>query len=296
MTTAFQAWVAIIGGLLTAILALLQYFSERSRREKAATVGAAFSSTVDGLSAPEKTKQLAAAVLLRRFFDPHAEQGAAGQPYQREAVSVIAALLINTPDGELQKLLADGLSYAGSLAGADLQHCNLSHAYWGPRPRPPVTNGALRMLSKRHLQGLLSRRTDASSVDKCIKLDNADLSYADLSRASLRSANAVGTVFRQCKATNAVFEKADLRDANFKSADLQGVNFRYCNLKGAQFGGAQLQRAQFSGAELDGAQFADAQLHGARFDSALEIPEDVSSRLDANGAVPDAPELPVKPG
>jgi uncharacterized protein YjbI with pentapeptide repeats len=296
VATAFQAWVAIIGGLLTAILALLRYFSERSRREKAATIGAAFSATVDGLSAPEKTKQLAAAVLLRRFFDPHSEQGAAGQPYQRETVSVIAALLINIPPGELQKLLADGLAYAQSLAGADLQHCNLSHTYWGPRPRPPVTNGALRMLSKRRLPFRLSRHPDAPAIGKCIKLDGADLSYADLSGASLRSADAVATVFRRCTATNAVFEQADLRRANFKNADLRGANFRHCNLTGAQLNGAKLQGAQFSGAELDGAQFADAQLQGARFDNALDVPENVSAKLDSNGAVPDVPELPVKPG
>lgn len=128
MATAAQAWVAVVGGLLTAVVALMTYSSARSRREKVTVIGKAFSSTVDALSAPEKTKQLAAAVLLRRFFDPHAEQGASGQPYQREAVAVIAALLRNSPSADLQKLLADGLAYADSLAGAQFQQAKLRDA------------------------------------------------------------------------------------------------------------------------------------------------------------------------
>lgn len=286
MATVFQTWVAVIGGLLTAILTILKYFSERSRREKASTVGKAFSSTVDGLSAPEQTKQLAAAVLLRRFFDPHAEQGASGQPYQREAVSVIAALLRNTPTGELQKLLADGLAYAKSLAGVDLQHCNLSHTYWGARLRPPVTNGALRMLSRRSWPFGDVRRAENSSDEKCITLTDADLSYADLSSASLRRANAARAVFRRGTATSAVFKEADLRDANFKNADLQGADFSDCILIGAQFMGAQLHGARFEG----------AQLQGACFEGAVDIPQNVNSLLDPNGLFPGVPGMHVSAG
>jgi hypothetical protein len=71
-------------------------------------VGQAFNSTVEGLSSDAEAKKLAAAILLRRFFDKGTEQGAARTPYEHEAVAVIAALLRNTPTGELQKLLADG--------------------------------------------------------------------------------------------------------------------------------------------------------------------------------------------
>jgi hypothetical protein len=110
MAASLQAWVAVVGGLLTAALTIIQYFGQRSRREKAAAVGSSFAAAVDGLSAPETAKQLAAAMLLRRFFDPSTEQGAAGLPYRSEAIAVIAALLGNTPSGKLQKLLADGLA------------------------------------------------------------------------------------------------------------------------------------------------------------------------------------------
>jgi hypothetical protein len=62
-------------------------------------------------------------------------------------VAVIAALLRNTPTGELQKLLADGLAYASGLQGADLQECNLSRAYLGRRPRTAVSHASIRLLA-----------------------------------------------------------------------------------------------------------------------------------------------------
>jgi uncharacterized protein YjbI with pentapeptide repeats len=283
MAAAAQAWVAVIGGLLTAVLALMTYFSARSRREKVTVVGKAFSSTVDGLSATEPAKQLAAAVLLRRFFDPHAEQGASGQPYQREAISVIAALLRTSDAGEFQKLLADGLAYAGSLAGADLQGCNLSRAYWGPRPRPPVTDGALRILSSRTWPFSRAGRAEASLADKCIVLTSADLSHAILSGASLRRAKATDAVFRRSTAVRTVFKEAKLQNANFKGATLQDADFSECDLTGAQFLNAQLKGARFDGARLGGACFAGAE----------DVPESVSSLLNATRAVPDVSEPPM---
>jgi hypothetical protein len=279
MAASFQGWVAVVGGLLTAALAIMQYFGQRSRREKASAAGSSFAAAVDGLSAPEPAKQMAAAVLLRRFFDPGTEQGAAGLPYQREAISVIAALLGDTPSGELQKLLADGLAYADSLAGADLQSCNLTRAYWGSRPRPAVTNGAMRMLSGIHWRRNGARQPEVDLSRKCIILTDADLSYADLSKASLRDATAIRTVFRRCKAPGAVFEKADLHEANFKNADLVDSDFRHCNLAGANFTGADVRRAQFMGARLGGAQFTDAQLDGACFTGASGIPDAVAGVL-----------------
>jgi hypothetical protein len=79
MASSLQGWVVVVGGLLTAALAIMQYFGQRSRRERASTVGSSFAAAVDGLSAPEPAKQMAAAVLLRRFFDPSTRTGG-GEP------------------------------------------------------------------------------------------------------------------------------------------------------------------------------------------------------------------------
>jgi hypothetical protein len=147
--TAAQAWIAVVGALLAGSLGVLRYFSYRTRRDRISLVGQAFNSTVEGLSSEAEAKKLAAAILLRSFFDKETEQGAAGTPYEKEAVAVIAALLRNTQTGELQKLLADGLAYAANLQAADLQECNLSRAYLGQRARASVAHASLRMSSAR---------------------------------------------------------------------------------------------------------------------------------------------------
>ena len=208
MTTAVQAWIALLGGFATAVLGVMKYFTYRSRRDRVALVGQSFSETVDALSSKDEIKQLAAAILLRRFFDRKTEQGSAGAPYQQEAIRVIAALLRTTETGQFQKLLADGLAYAPTLQLADLQECNLAGTYLGHRP------------------------------DRRVDLSQADLFKADLTRASLKGATARGTVFYGATLVRTVFENADLTGADFREADLQDAKFDGAILDGAQFGDA----------------------------------------------------------
>lgn len=209
MTTAVQAWIVLVGGLATALLGILKYFNYRSRRDRLTLVGQAFTETVNALASKDEIKQLAAAILLRRFFDRRTEQGAAGAPYQQEAIRVIAALLRATETSELQKLLADGLAYAPSLQGSDLQHCNLTEAYLGDR------------------------------LGRTVDLSEADLYHADLTGASLRGAMARRTVFYGAKLTKTVLENADLTDADFRDADLAGARFAGAMLSGGRFSGAR---------------------------------------------------------
>ncbi len=226
MAASVQGWVALFGVLATAILGILKYFNYRTRTDRLTIVGQSFSETVDALASTDEIKRLAAAILLRRFFDPHTEQGSGRTPYQKEALRVIAALLRATKEqSEFQKLLADGLGHAPDLEGADLQGCNLSGAYLGDR---------------------LGQRVD---------LSGADLYQANLSNASLRGAIAKGTVFYGATLANTVLEGADLTSADFRDADLTQ------------------------------ARFGDAILDGARFDGARNVPDDVSTRLAAVGAL-----------
>lgn len=205
-----QVWIALVGGLATAILGILKYFNYRSRTDRLTIVGQSFSETVDALAAPDEIKRLAAAILLRRFFDPHTEQGSGRTPYQKEAQRVIAALLRATDqESEFQKLLADGLSHAPDLQGADLQGCNLSGAYLGDR---------------------LGRRVDISG---------ADLYKANLTRASLRGVIGKKAVFKGATLTNTVLDGADLTSADFRDADLAHAHFGDAVLDGARFEGAR---------------------------------------------------------
>jgi hypothetical protein len=201
----WQGWVAVLGGLATAVLGLLKYFDFRSRRERSAAAGQAFIATVDALASDDEARRLAGAILLRRFFDPETEQGERTTPYANEAIRVIAALLRGTSPGTLQKLLADGLAFAPSLRNADLQGCVLVRAYLGQRP---------------------DRKPD---------LTRADFFESDLTEASLK----------QATACEAVFYRATLRDTVFRGTDLSGADFREADLDGANFDGATLAGARF---------------------------------------------------
>lgn len=198
-TAAVTAFVALLG----AILGVLRYFNYRTKRDRIAAVGAAFETVVAALASKSEIKQLAAAIRLRRFFDPGSEVGAAGAAYSRDALGVIVAILREQPTGNLQKLLADGLTHAPTLVGADLQRTNLQGAYLG--------------------------RANVSG---------ADFYRADLSGASLKRAVAQGTVFYQAKLVGTVCSGADLRGANFYEADLTRVRFEGALLAGAAFVGS----------------------------------------------------------
>lgn len=203
-----QAWTALLAALATGMVALLKYFDFRSKSERASAAGEAFAQTVDGLAAEDEVKQLAGAILLRRFFDETTEQGKE-MPYAKEALAVIAASLRSTPTGALQKLLADSLAFAPDLGGIDLQGCNLRNAYLGERP---------------------DRRPDFS---------RADFFEADLSGASLKKATAREAVFFKATCNGTVFRAAELEAADFREADLAGARFEEANLAGARFDGAK---------------------------------------------------------
>ena len=208
------ASVSIASAVVATVVALIGVLGYQNRRSKLATVRSAFSDAVGALASGDRERQLAGAVLLRRFFDPSSEFGVRDlvgrrrAPYSAEAVSVIAAVLRGMRTGDLQKLLADGLSYARTLEGADLQRTNLQGAY----------------LSPRFTHGTVAR---------------ADFYRADLSAASLKGAKAPGAVFYQARLRSTVFRGADLREANFFEADLTGAVFKDAHLHGATFAGAR---------------------------------------------------------
>jgi Pentapeptide repeats (8 copies) len=205
-----QGWIAVVGGLTTAVVGILGFLNYRTRRDYFATVGESFSSTVDALSDQRLTKQMAAAVLLRRFFDPQTEQGRRGSPYRLEAVNVIAGMLREDQNARLQKALADGLRYARVLTNFDLQQCNLKSAYLGQK----------------------------KGDDWVLDLSEADLFEANLDGASLKNVTAERAVFYFGSLKRTVFEGAVLTEADFRAADLTGAKFAGARIGGARFEGA----------------------------------------------------------
>jgi uncharacterized protein YjbI with pentapeptide repeats len=252
-----QGWVAVVGGLLAAILGLLKYFNYRSKRDRLAEVGASFALTVDALASENGTSRMAGAVLLRRFFDRHTEQGARGRPYVREAIEVMAGMLREEQPPRVQKVLADGLRYARELQDADLQNCDLKNAYVG------------------------KKTGDEWAVD----LSRADLYGAMCDRASFKAVVARETVFVDAELRKAVFTGADCRNADFRRAKLDEAKFE----TDQKFPGADCRNADFRSAKLDGAKFGGAQIGGAKFEGAEGIPEQVVALLDERmQALPDA--------
>jgi hypothetical protein len=209
-TTDVQIWVGIIGSLVAVAVSVLGVLDFQRRRDRSAAVGSAFKDVVESLASDNPTRRMAGAILMRRFFDVRSEQGAARTPYARESVAVITGLLRKAETGPIQKVLADGLRYAPSLAHADLQGCNLAGAYLG------------------------RKKGDRRVVD----LTEADLFEADLTGASLKEVNARGAVFYGAIAVKTVFTNADLTGADFRSARLEGAKFEGAHLDRAQFGNA----------------------------------------------------------
>lgn len=210
MATAVQAWLGVIATLLTAIAGV--YLNYKSRRDRIAEVGSTFASTVDALSTDNEVKRMAAAVLLRRFFDERSELAVrgVGTPYRKEAIEVIAGMLREPQPARLQKVLADSLRYAVDLQHSDLQNCDLSNGYLG------------------------RKEGDTFSLN----ISGADLFDAVCVGTSFKSVTAVDTVFYRSNLEGAVFKMADCRRADFREAKLGSADFRGAKIGGAKFAGA----------------------------------------------------------
>jgi hypothetical protein len=204
-------WVAAFVAILTAVASILGYFNYKSKRDRIANVGASFASTVEALSTDNEVKRMAAAVLLRRFFDRGSEQGVRrGTPYRKEAIEVIAGMLREPQPPRLRKVLADGLRYALDLRNSDLQNCDLSNAYLGQK----------------------------DGDDRSADLSHADLYEAICVKTSFKKVTAVATVFNSSTLTEAVFTGADCRRADFRKAELSNAIFTGAQIGGANFKGA----------------------------------------------------------
>lgn len=139
---------------------------------------------------------------------------------------------------------------------------------WRPsRGRAPLLTGA--HLSRAEWQGVQLRR---------LKIDRADLSFANLTKARLSNVTAVDATLRGIKlresylhrfvASRAIMTGADLSLARAIKADLSDVDLRASDLRGAvlrlaDFDSADLRNAQFRNANL-----ACAWLQGCRIEDA----------------------------
>ena len=166
-----------------------------------------FDAVVAQLSSSSQSSQLAAAVLLRRYFGTW--QMKENVNLRAETVNVISALLRVLPVGVFQKTLGDSLAYATELSVADLQHVNLQDVYLGVKDE-----------------------------QERILLHKTDLYMADLSYALLERIDGSEAIFYRAVLFNARIKNCDFSKANFREADLKGARFTNVLLNGANFTGA----------------------------------------------------------
>ena len=201
-------WLKILLGFITLIGIMYKVFKHldyRSKEQKLETIGESFNRTVAKLSSKKALEQMSGAILLRRFFDKKTEMGLGKTPYSDETINVIASSLRTLPTGNLQKILADGLTYASDLKGIDLQNTNLQNAYLG------------------------------SKGESILDFTGTDFYRANLSGSSFNGSILTKVIFYQSRLINTVFKNTDLRNSNFFEANLMGANFSNANLEGANF-------------------------------------------------------------
>ena len=213
------------------------------------------------MSSTNETTQLAAAVVLRRFYDTETDV----EKFREETTRVIASLLKILKKGVYQKTLGDGFAFAGHLNYADLQRTNLQDLYLGVKNKNDDEQEKKEAEAKRVLKesqkmnqgqqsqdnnGLLTSSDPSQSSDDeskmcpidvpwTLKMDYTDMFEADLSDALLENIQGFGTVFycakmRSTRIKNCVFINADFREVDFENAKFENVILTGSKFKGAR--------------------------------------------------------------
>ncbi len=198
------AIVAIISAIVYGALRFIRDTKNAKIRERE-SYQKSFEKLVSQLTSRNKSAQLSAAILLRRYFTETAKDDK--KDLRIETIHVISSLLRILPTGVFQKTLADGLAFAKDLSKCDLQKTNLQDV-------------------------LLDNKNHN------IIMDNTDLFLSDLSYANLEGIKGHGIILYNAILCNARIRNCDFTNANFRGADLTGSVFKNCILKGADFSNA----------------------------------------------------------
>jgi uncharacterized protein YjbI with pentapeptide repeats len=131
-----------------------------------------------------------------------------------------------------------------------------------PQWRPP--SGTLSNLAGAYLDGASWAEIQLFNV----RLNDADLSGADLRDAKLDRALAAKANFGRAHLNNASLALFVGAETDFRGADLAGVRGGYADFQCAKFAGAKLDGAELSGARFVGADLSGASLRGATLNQA----------------------------
>lgn len=169
-----------------------------------------FNNCASNLYSPNETAQITSAILLRSFLKRKA--------YKQDTINLIVALLRTLPTGNMQKTLADSISYMGNVDGQDFQGVNLNNASIKPKSR------IMYEITK-----------DEKYLQRRINMKCADFFDADINESSISNINAQEAIFHNCRMKNTTLHFSDFRNASFELANMENVKFKGCELEGANF-------------------------------------------------------------
>ena len=201
--------ITILATGAVTLVKIVDYFV-KDGQSKADNLHTNFNATLNGLKSSNETERITSAILLRRYINDIGFFKKATR-YKKDTLNVISSMLRITSCGELQKALADSLSFTIDASHQDFQYINLQ-------------NAIIKVANKRR-----------------INLSSSDFFRADLSYASINNAKCIDTIFCECNMRQTRFRNCDLRNCNFRSSNLKDVKFTDGSekqLEGAQFAGA----------------------------------------------------------
>lgn len=166
------------------------------------------------------TAQITSAILLRSYL--RSKFGWLKNSYKRDTINLIVAILRHIPNGNLQKTLADSISYMSDADGQDFQHTNLHAASIKPESRINY-----------EISG------DAKFLESKISMRCADFYRSDITQCCIFNIDAEKAVFFDSLLCQTSFYNCILKDANFRNADVNKLKFTDCVLDGADFSGAR---------------------------------------------------------
>ena len=172
-----------------------------------------FENIIKQLSSDKKEEKMAAAIILRKFFDTKSTFGKNDRPFENDVINTISSILRVENTNHFQKVLADSLRYANSLKNADLQYTNLTNAFLGREK--------LDFSGADFFRANLSNATFKVKNGEGVNLNNAQFYEAILN----------GTIFANCSLKKANFYGAKLINTKFQNGcDLDGANFYGCEI------------------------------------------------------------------
>lgn len=203
----FLQLIAILGVVAAVVYGILKFVSDllQSESRRRENYYKSFDTVVSQLSSDNKSSQLSAAILMRRYFNHIGNNKR--KDMRLEAVNVISSLLKVLPTGVLQKTLGDGFAYAETLDKVDLQGTNLQNLYLGRKDNMRIS----------------MKETDMFKSD----LSYATLNQIDGQKAVFLDAILYHTQIKNCNFSYAYFKGADLSYTYFENVQLLGANF--CN-------------------------------------------------------------------